>query len=129
MIFATRFEVMAAFMPHIDALDEVGHLDVFQGIETLVINGEGDMLTPPAHSEEIVRRIPGAEHVVVSHAGHLIMLEHPEIVTQQLLMLVDRAQRARDEGIAMGRKPRVRRLITELTTRRRDAKERAGSAS
>jgi len=119
MILATPLEVMAAFMPHIDRLDQTAHLDAFQGIETLVMNGEGDMLTPPSHSEAIVRHIPGAEHVVVERAGHLIMLEHPELVTQQLLMLVDRAERAHAEGIAMTRKPRVRRMITELAPRRR----------
>ena len=129
MVFSTPLDVMAAFMPHIDALDEVAHLDVFQGIETLVMNGEGDMLTPPSHSEAIVRHIPGAEHVVVEHAGHLIMLEHPVLVTQQLLMLVERAERAHAEGISMGRKPRVRRMISELAPRRRAAKARARSAS
>jgi pimeloyl-ACP methyl ester carboxylesterase len=127
MIFGTPLEVMAAFMPHIDRLDELEHLDAFQGIEVLVMNGEGDMLTPPSHSEDIVRRIPGAEHVVVEHAGHLIMLEHPELVTQQLLMLIDRAERAHAEGIAMTRKPRVRRMITELAPRRRSSRSRSAS--
>lgn len=132
MIFGTPLEVMAAFMPHIDRLDQIDHLDAFQGIETLVMNGEGDMLTPPSHSEDIVRRIPGAEHVVVERAGHLIMLEHPELVTQQLLMLVDRAERAHAAGIAMNRKPRVRRMIADLSPRRRppqDPSTRATSVS
>ena len=127
MIFSTPLDVMAAFMPHIDALDQVAHLDAFQGIEILVMNGEGDMLTPPSHSEDIVRHIPGAEHVVVEHAGHLIMLEHPQLVTQQLLMLIERAERAHAEGISMGRKPRVRRMISELTPRGRAAKARSAS--
>ncbi len=127
MIFSTPLETVAAFMPQIDALDQTAHLGAFHGIETLVMNGEGDMLTPPSHSESIVRHIPGAEHVVVEHAGHLIMLEHPQLVTQQLLMLIERAERAHAEGIAMGRKPRVRRLITELSPRRRAAKARSAS--
>lgn len=127
MILATPLDVMAAFMPNIEHLDQVDHLEAFQGIETLVMNGEGDMLTPPAHSQDIVRRIPGAEHVVVEHAGHLIMLEHPELVTQQLLMLIDRAERAQAEGIAMSRKPRVRRMISELTPRRGSSRSRSAS--
>ena len=59
-----------------------------------------DLLTPPDHSEEIVRLVPGAEHVVINEAGHIIMLEHPEVVTGLLLSLIERGLRAADEGIA-----------------------------
>ena len=43
-----------------------------------------------------MRRLPGAEHVVVRDAGHLVMLEHPEVVTEHLIDLVERARRMRD---------------------------------
>ena len=119
MIFATSFEVMAAFLPDIDGLDLAEHLEPFTGIETLVMNGAGDLITPPAHSVEIVRMIPGAEHVVVEDAGHILMLEHPELVTQQLLMLIGRAQRAVAEGIPVSSKPRVRRTIQDISKKRR----------
>ena len=99
MIFSTSFDVMAAFLPDFDALDISDDLAPLIGIETLVMNGAGDLVTPPSHSEEIVRRIPGAEHVVVEDAGHILMLEHPQLVTQQLLMLIARAQRAVAEGV------------------------------
>jgi pimeloyl-ACP methyl ester carboxylesterase len=125
-IFATRFEVMAAFLPDLDGLDITGHLETLRGIEVLVINGAGDLITPASHSEEIVRRIPGAEHVVVEDAGHIIMLEHPQIVTQQLLMLIQRAQRAVAEGVPVGSKPRVRRTIQDISKKRRVAKAKAG---
>ncbi|MGL4178333.1 MAG: alpha/beta fold hydrolase, partial [Dermatophilaceae bacterium] len=91
--------------------------------------GAGDLVTPPSHSEEIVRRIPGAEHVVVEDAGHLLMLEHPQIVTQQLLMLIARARRAAAEGVPVSRKPRVRRTIQNIAKRRRVARVRRGSVS
>ena len=41
-----------------------------------------------------------ARVVVVEDAGHLLMLEHPQLVTQQLLMLIARAQRAVAEPCA-----------------------------
>ena len=53
--------------------------------------GDGDLLTPVAHSEEIVRRLPGAEHVVVRDSGHLLMLEHPDVVTLHLRELIERS--------------------------------------
>ena len=119
MIFATSFDVMAAFLPDIDGLDLAKHLGPFTGIETLVMNGAGDLVTPPGHSVEIVRMIPGAEHVVIEDAGHILMLEHPQLVTQQLLMLIGRAQRAVAEGLPVSSKPRVRRTIQDISKKRR----------
>ena len=126
MIFSTSFDVMAAFLPDFDALDISADLAPLTGIETLVMNGAGDLITPPSHSEEIVRRIPGAEHVVVEDAGHILMLEHPQLVTQQLLMLISRAQRAVAEGVPVSSKPRVRRTVQDIAKKRRVARARAG---
>ena len=126
MIFATSFDVMAAFLPDIDALDLAESLAPLVGIETLVMNGAGDLITPPSHSVEIVRLIPGAEHVVVEDAGHIMMLEHPQLVTQQLLMLIGRAQRAVAEGLPVSSKPRVRRTIQDISKKRRVEQARAG---
>jgi hypothetical protein len=126
MIFATSFDVMAAFLPDIDRLDLGEMLAPLTGVETLVMNGAGDLITPASHSVEIVRRIPGAEHVVVEDAGHILMLEHPQLVTQQLLMLIGRAQRAVAEGLPVSSKPRVRRTIQDISKKRRVERARAG---
>lgn len=119
MIFGTSFDVMAAFLPDIDGLDLAPDIAALTGVETLVLNGAGDLITPAAHSEQIVRILPGAEHVVVEDAGHILMLEHPELVTEQLLMLVSRAQRAVSEGVAIASKPRVRRTVQDIAKKRR----------
>ena len=126
MIFGTPFDVMAAFLPDMDSLDISEDLGALVGVETLVINGAGDLITPPSHSEEIVRRIPGAEHVVVEDAGHILQLEHPQVVTQQLLMLIGRAQRAVAEGLPVSSKPRVRRTVQDISKKRRVARAKAG---
>jgi pimeloyl-ACP methyl ester carboxylesterase len=125
MIFGTSFDVMAAFLPDMDSLDISEDLTALVGVETLVINGAGDLITPPSHSEEIVRRIPGAEHVVVEDAGHILQLEHPQVVTQQLLMLIGRAQRAVAEGLPVSSKPRVRRTVQDISKKRRVARAKA----
>lgn len=122
MIMSTPFDVMADFLKAIEALDEREHLAAFRGVQTLVLNGLGDLLTPPEHSEEIVARIPGAEHVLVEDAGHLVMLEHPDLVNQQLLMVAERGVRAERGHVAVSRKPRVRRTITDLRRRRQVAR-------
>lgn len=119
MIFATRIEVMSHFMETFEQHDKREALEHFIGVETLVINGVQDLLTPPEHSEEIVKLIPGAEHVLVNDAGHVIMLEHGEVVSDQLLALVQRAERAAAAHQDRRMKPRVRRTITDLAKRRR----------
>lgn len=98
MIFSTRMEVISAFMPHFDKHDKREALDSFSGIETLVVNGTVDKLTPPSHSDEIVRLLPGSEHIVIEDGGHVIMLEHPEVLNEQLLALVARGRRAQVEA-------------------------------
>ena len=133
MIFGTRMDVISAFMPRFDEMDKREALARFDGIEALVISGMQDRLTPPEHSEEIVRHLPGAEHIVVADAGHVIMLEHPDLLNEQLLALAERATRA---GALIGRagaggvgagggggrrrsRTSVRRTVTDLSSARR----------
>jgi pimeloyl-ACP methyl ester carboxylesterase len=119
MIFKTRIEVISDFMETFETHDKRAALEQFVGVETLVINGVQDMLTPPEHSDEIVRLIPGAEHVLVNDAGHIIMLEHGDIVSEQLLAMIGRAERAASAHLDPRDRPRIRRTITDLAKRRR----------
>jgi pimeloyl-ACP methyl ester carboxylesterase len=64
------------------------------GVETLVMCGEQDLMTPADHSREMVEHVPGAELVILAEAGHLVMLEHPDLVSDHLRDLVERAVRA-----------------------------------
>jgi len=129
MIMGTPLQVMADFLPTINVHDKQAALEQFHGVETLVVNGQQDLLTPPDHSEAIVRLVPGAEHVVVEDAGHIIMLEHPEVINEQLLELIDRGMRAATAHVDIERKPRVRRTVTDLSKRRRVAKARRSGRS
>ena len=52
---------------------------------TLVLVGDGDVLTPPAQAQEMVAGIPGARLVIVPECGHLSTLERPQAVTQALV--------------------------------------------
>jgi pimeloyl-ACP methyl ester carboxylesterase len=73
-----------------------------------VLSGADDLLTPPEHSEEIVRRLPGADQVLVPDAGHLVMLEHPDLVTEAIGDLLERAERT-VRGMGTGKRARRRR--------------------
>lgn len=123
IIMSTPIEVMHGFLRTLSEHDERQALATFAGIEALVINGADDLMTPPRHSEEIVRLLPGAEHVVVTDAGHLIMLEYPELVTDQILEMLDRAERHAD-GTPRGRRREVTDLGHSRATLRREQQVR-----
>lgn len=58
--------------------------DLLAGITcpTLIVVGEQDVLTPPIVAQEYAAQIPGAQCVVIQHAGHLSNLEQPEAFLQ-----------------------------------------------
>jgi pimeloyl-ACP methyl ester carboxylesterase len=62
-------------------------------VETLILAGEQDLLTPADHSRDMVEEVPGAELVVLEDAGHMVMLEHHAVVTEHIRDLVERALR------------------------------------
>ena len=52
---------------------------------TLVIVGDGDVLTPPERAEEIAKGVPGARLSVIRDSGHLSTLEQPAAVTKSMV--------------------------------------------
>jgi pimeloyl-ACP methyl ester carboxylesterase len=124
MLLGTDLRVVSSFTPAFSTYDKVVSLAAFRGAEVLVFNGEDDVLTPPSHSEAIVAAIPGAEHLVLRDAGHVIMLEHPDVLSQQLVALGERATRAVAAGIAAAEKPRTLQVVTNVDKQRRIDKAR-----
>jgi pimeloyl-ACP methyl ester carboxylesterase len=114
MIMSTDVAVVSDFVPTFDAYDKRSALAHFTGVETLVFNGLQDALTPPVHSEQIVEALPGAEHVLVRDAGHVIMLEHPDLLNQHLLAMIARGEADRAAHVAASSAPRVPHLITPV---------------
>ena len=119
MLLGTNLTVLSSFTPAFDAYDQTAGLVAFEGCETLVFNGEQDLVTPPEHSEAIVRALPGAQHVILRDAGHVIMLEHPDLLNQQLDALVERTRRRAEEPLPAELGPRVRRVVTDVDKKRR----------
>lgn len=87
MLNATPIDVLAEFLPEFDRHDKVEALAAFQRVDTLVLVGDRDVLTPKAHSREIVRHVPGAEFVVLPTTGHMIMSERYPQVNEHLRAL------------------------------------------
>jgi pimeloyl-ACP methyl ester carboxylesterase len=56
---------------------------------TLVLVGDSDTLTPPAHAEEMAAGIKGSRLVVVPDCGHVATLERPAEVNAALKQWID----------------------------------------
>ncbi len=93
MLEATPIDVVAEFFPAFALHEKKTALAALRGIPTLVLGGTRDLLTPPEHSEAIAAELPDAELVIVQDAGHLVMLERPDLVNSQLALLLEQAAR------------------------------------
>uniref|UniRef100_UPI000CD5BA0F alpha/beta fold hydrolase n=1 Tax=Streptomyces sp. FM008 TaxID=1983802 RepID=UPI000CD5BA0F len=91
LIESTPIDVVAEFYPAFTEHDKTGALPLLADVPALVLAGDRDLITPSAHSEAIAAALPDAELVLVPDAGHLVMLEHPEAVTDRLADLLVRA--------------------------------------
>ncbi|MGW2238160.1 alpha/beta fold hydrolase [Streptomyces sp. NPDC001759] len=91
MIEGTPIDVVAEYYPAFNDHDKTEALVHFTDMPVLVLAGIGDLVTPSEHSEAIADLLPEAELVLVPDAGHLVMLEHPEVVTDRLADLLTRA--------------------------------------
>lgn len=90
MIGATPVEVMTDFLKTLGAHDRYAAVAGLRHVETLVLGSDADRMIPFQHSEAIAALLPDAELVQVPRAGHLAMLEQPELVTEHLLGLLSR---------------------------------------
>jgi pimeloyl-ACP methyl ester carboxylesterase len=74
---------------------------VLARVPVSIVVGAADRLIPPRRTEDMAAAIPGARLVVVPGAGHAIILERPDIVTEEISDLT---------AVAMDRaRPRRRR--------------------
>jgi pimeloyl-ACP methyl ester carboxylesterase len=60
-------------------------------VPAAVLVGDRDRLTPPPCAQSIAEALPGTELTVCPGAGHMLMLERPDVVTAALAAVVDRA--------------------------------------
>ncbi|MEV4740055.1 alpha/beta hydrolase [Streptomyces sp. NPDC049555] len=105
LIEATPVDVVAAFYPAFGEHDKLAALAAFEDVPVLVLAGEKDLITPASHSETIAEALPdAADLVVVPGAGHLVMLERPELVRTHVAALLESATAA-----AAARRPAARR--------------------
>jgi pimeloyl-ACP methyl ester carboxylesterase len=74
-------------------LTSMSAMNLLEGIATIdlpttVLIGSRDRLTPPARSQKMVEAIPGAHLVTLEGRGHMLPLEDPEAVTDEIIRSV-----------------------------------------
>ncbi|PJE03608.1 MAG: alpha/beta hydrolase [Mycobacterium sp.] len=80
---AVSVATAVGFLP---ALRDYDQYPMLAGIRarTVVLSGGADPLTPAAHGRDLAAAIPGAEHVEIPAAGHMLPLEAPQAVHQAI---------------------------------------------
>jgi pimeloyl-ACP methyl ester carboxylesterase len=87
---------------------------------TLILCGTSDIVTPLRLSEKLTELIPGALLHVVEQAGHMLPLEAPERVNQEILAFVASVEedKARQSGSVVGTAKRhIARLLADRVRR------------
>jgi pimeloyl-ACP methyl ester carboxylesterase len=96
MLIACQADARAAVgvaLSDMDLWDAVNRLT----IPTLVVTGEADKLTPPAHAERIARELPHCAGLIrLPRTGHMSPLERPDELADALARLARDPQGAAD---------------------------------
>jgi pimeloyl-ACP methyl ester carboxylesterase len=85
---AASLATAVGFLPGLRSYDQYATLDSIRA-RTTIISGGTDFLTPPSHSHDMAAAIPGATHVHIPTAGHMLPHEAPHAVTDAISRTID----------------------------------------
>lgn len=88
VIRATPIDVVADFYLALLAHDKRVACATLGRVPTVVLTGEQDRLIPAAQAARLAASIPGATLVQVPRAGHMVIMEQPGVVTEEISDLV-----------------------------------------
>lgn len=92
MIGQSRLDATGDLLTLFGRHDVTEALETMRDVEAAVITGDSDRVLWVDHSATIARGLPHALFSVVPGGGHLLALEHPEVVTPHLVGLVQRVR-------------------------------------
>lgn len=121
LMASVPIQVIAEFYAELVRYDLHTVLPALGRVPVLVLVGERDLITPIAHAEALVEAIPRAELVRVSGAGHLLVLERPREVGEQVWGLITRVRAAALAGTPRTAHPRVNGARVAKAVRERES--------
>jgi pimeloyl-ACP methyl ester carboxylesterase len=80
---AASLTTAVGFLPSLRSYDQYSTLASIRA-RTTIISGGADLLTPPSHSRDLAAAIPGATHVHIPTAGHMLPHEASHEVTDAI---------------------------------------------
>jgi pimeloyl-ACP methyl ester carboxylesterase len=93
MLADTPLDVVADFYPGFAEVDEFAAFETLRRVETAVIGGEDDLITPITHTDRITELLPRADVRRLADCGHMGILEHAEVFNSVLDALLQRVWR------------------------------------
>jgi len=91
MISTNAVDALTDFVDTVGSHDRIAALPALAGCEVLVAAGDADRVIPYSHSERIAAELPHATLLRCPGAGHLPMLEQPELLDEALAELLRRS--------------------------------------
>jgi pimeloyl-ACP methyl ester carboxylesterase len=79
----TAIPTVVGFLPDLRIYDQSAVL-ASVAARTVIVSGTADPLTPPAHAQGMAAVIPGAVHLSVPGAGHMLPAEAPHVVNEAI---------------------------------------------
>ena len=79
----TSLDAAVGFLPGLRFYDQTATLASIRA-QTIVISGGVDVITPPSHSRDMAAAIPGATHLHLPTAGHMLLQEAADTVTDAI---------------------------------------------
>jgi pimeloyl-ACP methyl ester carboxylesterase len=89
-INATPLTTKVGFLPSLRNYDQYHTLSSISAATTIV-SGGADKLTPPVHAHDLAAGIPGAMLVHQPGAGHMLLHEAPQLVTEAIGSAITRS--------------------------------------
>ena len=93
MLGETSLEVVADYYPGFSEVDEFAAFEVLSTVETAVVGGEDDVITPVNYTDRIIEMLPGADVRRLPRCGHMGIIEHADTFNEVLDGLVERVRR------------------------------------
>jgi pimeloyl-ACP methyl ester carboxylesterase len=109
MLNVTSVPVLTNFLTALGTHNRYAALAGLRHCEVLVLSGDEDRLTPFSHAERIATELPNATLVRAADAGHMVMLEQPDLVNGELRTLLRDCAGGRRGGVGRALRRRWRR--------------------